>query len=742
MTRIFYLSMTSIALLLVACSASDAPDEPAASTAMVEEPQVTEVAEVTEPTDPAEDHSLSDNPLLAEWDTPFGTPPLNQIEEAHFLPAFESALASHSAEIEAIANNPEPPSFENTMLALEKAGSDLGRVSRVFSNLTSSASNDEIRAIQREMSPRLAAHRASINLNPELFARINELYTNRDSLDLAPQQARLLETTHTDFIRAGAQLEGEDRERFAEIRTALAGLYTRFSQNEQADREAWTLPLSEADLTELPGYIVSAAAGAAADRDMEGHVVTLARSSVEPFLQASPNRQQRETAWRAWTQRGDNNNDNDNKETIREILALRLEMANLLGYETFAHYRTAGTMAGTPDAAVSLMEQVWWPARQRALEEAADIETRIANAGLDHELEPWDWRYFTQQVRAERYDLDESEVKGYLQLDEMLAAMFFVAEQLFDVSFVERDDIPTYHPDVRVWAMENASGEVAGIFYGDFFARPGKRGGAWMSSFRPQNGMTGQIPLILNNCNYNKPAEGEPALLSFTDAVTLFHEFGHGLHGLLSNTEYPSMAGTSVDRDFVEFPAQILEHWLSQPEILERFALHYETGEPMPAELLERVLDASQFNQGFATVEFLNSGFVDMAYHLNTNPTELDINAFEQEVLGGRENLEDIPMRHRSTHFLHTFAGEGYSAGYYSYLWAGVLDNDGFAAFEEAGNIFDPELAQKLYENVFSAGDTIPAMDAYIGFRGREPKVDALLRNRGFAESEVVNIEG
>jgi len=587
------------------------------------------------------------------------------------------------------------------------------------------------------MSPRLAAHSASITLNPDLFARIDALYQTRETLGLMPQEARLLETTREDFIRAGAQLEGADRDRFAEIRSSLASLYTQFSQNELADREAWTLELSEADVAELPDYIVSAAAGAAANRGLDGHVITLARSSVEPFLQSSTNREQREIAWRAWTQRGSNANDNDNEDTIREILALRLELANLLGFETFAHYRTAGTMAGTPDAALELMEQVWWPARDRALEEAADIEARIEAAGLDHELEPWDWRYYTQQVRAERYDLDESEVKAYLQLDNMLDAMFYVAGELFDVTFNERDDIATYHPDVRTWEMRNADGEIAGIFYGDFFARPGKRGGAWMSSFRVQNGMTGEIPLIVNNCNYNKPAEGEAALLSFTDATTLFHEFGHGLHGLLSNTAYPSLAGTSVDRDFVEFPAQIYEHWLSQPEVLERFALHHETDEPMPSSLLERVLNAGTFNQGFATVEFLNSGFVDLAYHLNTDPASLEVDAFETEVLSSRDNLDDIPMRHRSTHFLHTFAGEGYSAGYYSYLWAGVLDNDGFAAFEEAGDIFDAELAQKLYEHVFSAGDSQPAMDAYIDFRGREPDVEALLRNRGFIEADV-----
>lgn len=676
------------------------------------------------------------NPLLADWTTPYGAPPLDQIEEAHFRPAFDEAFMRHAAEIEAIANNPEAPTFENTMLAMEMSGQQLSRIASVFFNLTSSASNDEIRAIQREMSPRLAAHSASITLNPALFARIDALYQNRDSLDLTAQQARLLETTHEDFIRAGAQLDEAQRARFAELRSELAGLYTQFAQNEQGDREAWTLALSEDDLEGLPAYVVSAAAGAAADRDMDGHVITLARSSVEPFLQTSPNRDQRETAWRAWTQRGDNDNANDNKETIRQILAARLELANLLGFETFAHYRTAGTMAGTPDAALALMDQVWWPARERALEEAADIEARIAAAGLDHELEPWDWRYYTQQVRAERFDIDETEVKSYLQLDNMIEAMFYVAGELFDVSFRERTDIPTYHEDVRVWEMLDADGEVAGLFYGDFFARPGKRGGAWMSSFRAQNGQTGQIPLILNNCNYNKPAEGEPALLSFTDAVTLFHEFGHGLHGLLSNTEYASLAGTSVDRDFVEFPAQLYEHWLSEPEVLQRFALHYETGEPMPSALLDRLLAAGTFNQGFATVEFLNSGFVDLAYHLNTEPEAIEIDAFENEVLGDRQSPEDIPMRHRSTHFLHTFAGEGYSSGYYSYLWAGVLDNDGFAAFEEAGNIFDPELAQKLLDSVYSAGDSQPAMDAYIGFRGREPEVTPLLRNRGFIQAE------
>ncbi len=719
------------ALAAVALAACGAPEEAAQDAAPAETAAQSADAETAE-TAAVE----AENPLLAEWTTPYGAPPFDLIEPAHFLPAYEIALASHSAEIEAIAANPDAPTFENTMLAMENSGAQLTRISRVFFNLTSSASNDEIRAIQREMSPRLAAHSASITLNADLFARIDELFNTMDERDLTAQQRRVIETTHERFTRAGAQLEGEDRARFAEVRSQLAGLYTQFSQNEQADREAWTLALSEDDLADLPDYIVSAAAGAAADRGLEGHVVTLARSSVEPFLQSSPNREQRETAWRAWNSRGSNDNANNNADTIRQILALRREQANMLGYESFAHYRTGGTMAGTPQAAIDLMEQVWWPARDRALEEAADIESMIAADGLDHALEGWDWRYYTSQVRAERFDLDESEVKNYFQLDEMIEAQFYVAERLFGVTFNERTDIATYHPDVRVWEMLNGEGEVVGLFYGDYFARPGKRGGAWMSSFRAQNGITGDIPIIINNCNYNKPAEGEPALVSFIDASTLFHEFGHGLHGLLSSTDYPSLAGTAVDRDFVEFPAQIYEHWLEQPEILERFAVHHETGEPMPADLLERVMAAGTFNQGFATVEFLNSGFVDMAYHLHEDPTSIDIAAFEEEILSSRQSPEQIPMRHRSTHFLHTFAGEGYSAGYYSYLWAGVLDTDGFAAFTEAGDIFDPTLAQQLLDSVFAAGNSEPAMDAYVGFRGREPRVDALLRDRGFVDAE------
>ncbi|MBI1265724.1 MAG: peptidase M3 [Alphaproteobacteria bacterium] len=729
-----YLGAAAAAIALAACEPND-PTPPAPPETAQAETDAQQDANGMDAANAA-DETAQANPLLAEWNTPHGAPPFSQIQPDHFIPAFEAAMETHRAEIDAIATNPEAPTFENTMLALENAGADLGRISRVFGNLTSSASNDALDAIQAEMSPRLARHSSAITLNADLFARIDTLRQRSDELDLTPEQSRLIEVYHENYVRAGAQLEGEDRERFAEIRAELASLYTEFSQNERRDSELWTLPLSEDDLAGLPSSLASAARAAGETRGLDTPVITLQRSMVEPFLQRSPNRAQREAVWTAFYNRGNNDNEFDNKDNVRRILELRLELANLLGFETFAHFRTAGTMAGTPEAAQGLMEQVWAPARARALEEQADIETLMARDGIEDDVMGWDWRYYTEQVRAERFDLDENQVKAYIDLENMIAAQFYVAERLFGVRFTERTDIEAYHEDVRVWEVTRAdNGEVVGLFYGDYFARPGKRSGAWMSSFRPQNGITGETPIIINNCNYNRPAEGEPALISFTDATTLFHELGHGLHGLLSNTQYPSLAGTSVDRDFVEFPAQVLEHWFTEPEVLERFALHYETGEPMPRELLDRVLAAQNFNQGFSTVEFLNSGLVDMAYHRNTDPAAIDVGAFETEILTRYGSPQAIPMRHRSTHFLHVFAGEGYASGYYSYLWAGVLDNDGFDAFVEAGDIFDPQTAARL-RAVFSSGNTIPAMENFVNFRGREPSVDPLLRSRGFIEAE------
>jgi peptidyl-dipeptidase Dcp len=679
----------------------------------------------------------ADNPLFAEWDTPYSAPPFDQFEPADFTPAFDQAMALHSAEIQAIASNPDAPTFDNTIAALEQAGHDLSRVSATFSALTSSASNDTLRAIQSKMAPRLAAHSSAIYLNADLFGRIDALHRSADDLDLTDEDARVLDLTHKRFVRAGAELQGEDRARLAEITEALASLYTQFSQNVQKDAERFFLTLeTEADMAGLPDFVISAASQAAADRDMEGqHLITLARSSFEPFMTFSTRRDLREQVFNAWTNRGDNQNEFNNGETIREILKLRLERANLLGYENFAEYRTANTMAGTPEAAHDLLSEVWAGAQYKADKEAEQIADIMAEMGVQHRLEPWDWWYYAEKARAKYYDLDEDAVKAHLSLDNVLKAQFAVAERLFGVTFEERFDVPVYHPDVRVWEMFSSNGEPAGLFYGDYFARPGKRSGAWKSALRKQNNLSGRTaPLIMNNCNYNKPAKGKPALITMREAEVIFHEFGHALHGLLSDVTYPSIAGTSVDYDFVEFPAQIYEHWMRQRDVIREFALHYETGEPIPDELLNRVREASNATSGFDNIEYIASGFVDLAFHRISDPKlidDLDIDSFEDGVLAQAGMPHAIEMRHRSPHFLHSFAGELYAGGYYTYMWAGVLDNDGFAAFTETGDIFNPLLAKKLLDSVYSAGNSQPAMDAYVDFRGREPIVEPLLTNRG-----------
>lgn len=691
----------------------------------------------------ATESAVADNPLFAEWTAPFGAPPFQDIEADHFIPAFEHAMALHNEEIKAITNTRGRASFENTVAALERAGADLTRIQSTFSALAASATNDDIQAIQREMSPRLAAHNSAIALNEKLFSRIDALHRRADRLDLTPEQARVLERTHTGFVRAGAKLKGDDRARLAEITEELASLYTAFSQNVLKDAENFTLILkTDADKAGLPDFVLSAAAQAGTDRDMEGqHVITLARSSFEPFMAFSTRRDLREKVFNAWTNRGDNDNEFSNAENIRNILQLRLERANLLGFDNFASFRTANTMAGTPQAAHDLLSEVWAGAVDKAGREAEQIASVMAEEGVTHELEPWDWWHYAEKARVKFYDLDEDAVKAYLSLDNVLKAQFVVAERLFGVSFTERTDIPVYHEDVRVWEMTSADGESLGLFYGDYFARPGKRSGAWKSSLRKQHKLDGDVlPLIMNNCNYNKPAPGKPALITMREAEVIFHEFGHALHGLLSNVTHPSIAGTSVDFDFVEFPAQIYEHWMRHPQIIKEFALHYDTGEPMPEDLLKKMRAASNAKSGFDNVEYIASGFVDLAYHRLSDQnliTDLDINSFEDEVLAEAGMPSAIEMRHRSPHFLHSFAGELYAGGYYTYMWAGVLDNDGFAAFEEAGDIFDPELAQKLYESVFSAGNSRPAMDAYIGFRGREPIVEPLLINRGLKDEKT-----
>ena len=691
---------------------------------------------------PAHDHAAAPaeaaqaNPfLLAEWDTPFGAVPFDRIRPEHYLPAFEAGMAAHLAEITAITANSAPADFDNTLLALERAGRKLDRVAAVFFNMASANSSDAIRAIQTQMAPRLAAHQNRILLDPALFARVQAVYRARGTSGLDAEQQRLVERQHLQFVRAGAALSEAERQRVAAIGERLAALSTRFQQNLMKDTDEWALFLDAAQMAGVPEALKGAAAAEAKARGQEGRfAITLQRPSVEPFLSFAHDRALREQAWRAWILRGDNNDGEDNKAIIAEIVALRAERARIMGHDSHAHFTLEDTMAKTPEAALELMRRVWEPALARAKEERADMQALIDAAGKDFALQGWDWRYYAEQVRKARYDVSQDEVRPYFPLENFIAAQFHLAERLFGLQFSERRDLPVYHPSVRVWEVKDAEGRHVGLFYGDYFARQGKSGGAWMSSYRVQERFDGAVaPHVVNVMNIPAPAEGEVATISLDDAITLFHELGHGLHGLLSDVRYPSLAGTAVSRDFVEFPAQILEHYLLTPYFLDRFARHAGTGEPMPRELQERLIASRKFNQGFATVEFLASGFVDMDIHLLDAEAarDLDVAAFERASLERIGLLPEIPMRHRSTHFAHIFAG-GYSAGYYSYLWSEVLDSDGFEAFVEAGDLFDPAVAARLKKHVFAAGNRRDPMDAYIAFRGRPPVVEPLLRSRGF----------
>jgi peptidyl-dipeptidase Dcp len=667
------------------------------------------------------------NPFFAIWEAPLGAPPLDQFEPAHFVPAYDRALAEHTAEIVGIAENPAPPSFDNVILALEKSGRLLTRVDSVFANLTSSATNDALQAIELEMAPRLSAHWSRISMHPVLFARLDELFQKRAELRLDGESLKVLERYHLDFVRAGGRLKGEARDRLAEISQRLAVLGTQFCQNVLGDEEDWILPLTEAQMAGVPDAIRDAAAAKAAALKIEQpFAVTLSRSSVEPFLQYAEDRALREQLFRAWTARGDNANDRNNKTAMTEMLALRAERASLLGYENFAAYKLDDSMAGTPAKARALLEEVWEPARTRALEERDALQKLIAREGANFRLAPWDWRYYAEKLRQEKYDFDEAQLKPYFQLGNIIEAAFYTATSLFGATFRERHDVPIYHPDVRVWEVvrENV---VIGLFYGDYFARPGKQSGAWMSSFRDQEEVNGHVlPIIINNCNFSK---SDPCLLSFDDAVTVFHEFGHALHGLLSHVRFPRLSGTNVARDFVELPSQLFEHWLEEPDVLTRFARHHQTGEPIPKALLDKLLAAKNYGQGFATVEFLASALIDMDFH--TLPPGSDPLEAQAATLARIGMPDEIAPRHAAPHFTHIFGGDGYSAGYYAYLWSEVLDADGFKAFEEAHDPFDPATAHRLYKYVYASGGTRDFAAAYRAFRGRDPQVEALLEGRG-----------
>ncbi len=674
------------------------------------------------------------NPLLADWNTPFEVPPFDLVKNDHYREAFDIALEQSEIEIERIANNEDEPTFVNTIAAMEIAGEALSKVSGVFFNLSGSHTNDEMQTIQREMAPKLSAHHSKIMLNEKLFARVEVLYLGREELDLNPEAKRVLERYHSNFVRSGAKLEGSERQRMAEVSSELATLGTQFSQNILADESAYELVLEEGDdLAGLPDFIVSAAASAAKERGHDGkYVITLSRSLIEPFLQFSSRRDLRETAYKSWIARGENGAETDNREIISKTLKLREQRANLLGFKTFADFKLDDQMAKTPDAVRDLLMQVWEPAKKRASQETQKLQELANSEGANFKIAPWDWRYYSEKVRSRDHDLDEAEIKPYLQLDKIIEAAFDTANRLFGLSFEERSDIPKYHDDVRTFEVKNKDGEHVAIFIGDYFARTSKRSGAWMSGFRSQEKLKGDIsPIIVNVMNFAKAAESEPSLLTFDDAHTLFHEFGHALHGMLSNVTYPSISGTSVARDFVELPSQLFEHWLDEKEILSEYAVHYKTGEPMPDTLIEKLKAASTFNQGFATVEYTSSALVDLELHTMPADKAQDIGKVEKEILAKLDMPDEISMRHRTPHFAHVFSGDGYSAGYYSYMWSEVMDADAFEAFKETGDVFDEATSQRLLDYIYSAGGSRDPAELYVEFRGQMPEIGALLEGRG-----------
>jgi peptidyl-dipeptidase Dcp len=676
------------------------------------------------------------NPLLPDWTGPYGgVPPFDQVRVEHFKPALESAMAERMRAVQAIAAGTEAPSFENTIAALERSSRAWNRVTTVYGIWSSSLNTPEFQAVEREMAPRLAAFADQITQNEALFRRIEAVYNSPEKARLTPEQQRLAWLYHNNFVRAGARLDGPAKARMSEINQRLAALYTTFSQNVLADETDKFLVLREqADLAGLPESLRSAAAAAATSKGQPGAwVITNTRSSVDPFLTYSARRDLREQAWRMFVDRGDNPGEHDNNATIAEILRLRAERARLLGYATHAHWRLENAMARTPERAMELMEAVWTPAVARVREEVRDMQALADREGARIRIEPWDYRFYAEKVRKERYDLDQNEVKPYLQLDRLREGMFWAAGELFNFRFSPVTNVPVYHPDVKVWEVtDRTTGRHVGLWYFDPFARPGKRSGAWMNAYRSQERFAGEVTTIVsNNANFVKSAPGEPVLISWDDARTLFHEFGHALHGLSSSVSYPSLSGTAVARDYVEFPSQLLEHWLDTPEVLQRFALHHQTGQPIPQALVDRIRRASTFNQGFATVEYLASALVDMKLHL-AGERAIDPDAFERETLTALGMPSEIVMRHRTPQFLHVFASDGYSAGYYSYLWSDVLTADAAEAFTEARGFYDPQVATRLRSTIFSVGNTVDPAEQYRSFRGRDAAVEALMRKRGF----------
>jgi peptidyl-dipeptidase Dcp len=678
----------------------------------------------------------SENPLLKPWQGPHGgTPPFAAVKVEHFAPALEAAMAEQLAEIDAIAASKEPATFENTIVALEKAGQTLERVGAVYGVWSNNMSDATFQAVEKEMAPKLAAFSDKIVQNAALFARVAAVYDKRKDSGLNPEQQRLVWDTYTDFVRAGAKLDGDAKKRVAAINQELATLFTQFSQNVLHDEsELYLLIENEADLAGLPADVKAGAAAAATKKGHPGKWAILnTRSSMEPFLTFSDKRDLREKVWRTYYSRGDNGDAYDNNQIIAKILKLRAERASILGYKTHAHWSLENSMAKTPERALDLLEKVWIPAVGRVREEVKEMQALAKKRGDKITIEGWDYRYYAEKVRKAKYDLDENEIKPYMQLDRLREGMFWVAGELFGLYFTPTQGIPVYHPDVAVWEVKDKDGQHVGLWFFDPYAREGKRSGAWMNAYRDQHKLLGgSTTIVSNNSNFVKGKEGEPVLISWTDATTLFHEFGHALHGLSSRVTYPSLSGTSVPRDYVEFPSQLLEHWLSTPELMNKYALHYQTGKPIPKDLVKKIEKASTFNQGFETIEYLASALIDMKIHL-AGGKDIDPDAFERDTLKQMGMPKEIVMRHRTPQFSHVFSDDGYAAGYYCYLWSDSLTADAYEAFTEGKGPYDKAVAKKLLENVFAVGNTVDPADGYRAFRGRDPGIDALMRKRGFS---------
>jgi len=677
------------------------------------------------------------NPLLEQWDTPYGVPPFDQIEDEHYMPALRTGMAEQQAEIAAIVENPDPPTFANTIEELERSGATLNRVSNVFFAVNGAHSNDTTRGVAKEIAPELSAHGDDIALNKPLFDRVEAVYRQRDDLDLTPEQQRLLEETYKQFVRAGANLDQDAQARLREINAELASLSQDFRNNLLEETNAFEMLVTDrADLGNLPESLV---ASAAAEAQRRGHecgecwVFTLQRPSINPFLEYSPNRELRKKIFLGYAMRGNNDNEHDNKNILSRMAALRAERAELMGYETHAHYVLSDNMAENPENVYQLLGKVWEPALEVAKQEVAAMQALMTADGIEGDIEGWDWRYYTERVRKERYDFDQEALRPYFEVGAVRDGVFKVANELFGLTFKQRDDLPKWHPDQEVFEVRDSDGSHLTILYMDFFIRESKRGGAWMNALRVQSKLDGEVmPIVTNNFNYPPPTGDNPSLLSYSEASTLFHEFGHALHGMLSDVTYGSLAGTATPRDFVEFPSQVMENWMSEPEVLRMFARHYKTGEPIPQEYIDKITAMQKFNQGFATVEYMAAAYLDMDYHTLSEPVEVAANKFETDSMNEIGLIEQIIPRYRSTYFAHIFAG-GYSAGYYSYLWSEVLDADAFQAFKET-SLFDPDTAARFRKFILSQGGTRPGMELYEDFRGRPPSIEPLLERRGLTD--------